>query len=105
MLSYDVVIIMSEEYEVDLITMVDEEGESHEFEILDEIDTDEGHFLALLPTENNSLIEADTYYIFEVIEEDGEEQIAEVESDELLDQLADIFEKRFDENFYSDDEE
>ena len=34
------------------------------------------------------------YYIFEVIEEDGEEQLQEVEDDELLDKLADIFEER-----------
>lgn len=96
---------MSEEYEAELLTFLDEEGESHEFEIIDELDTDDGHFLALVPTENNSLSEADTYYIFEVTEEDGEEQLMEVESDELLDKLADIFEKRFEENFYAEDEQ
>lgn len=38
-----------------------------------------------------------TYYIFEAIEEDGEQQLAEVEDEELLDRLAEIFEKHFEE--------
>lgn len=44
-----------------------------------------------------------TYYIFEVIEEDGEEQLAEVEDDELLDKLAAIFESRFEELYEDED--
>ena len=46
-----------------------------------------------------------TYYIFEAIEEDGEEQLAEVEDEELLDKLAEIFESHFDELYESADEE
>ena len=44
--------------------------------------------------------DAETYYIFEVIEEDGEEQLQEVEDDALLDKLADIFESRFNEAYF-----
>ena len=44
-------------------------------------------------------------YIFEAIEEDGEEQLAEVEDEELLDKLAEIFESHFDELYESADEE
>ncbi len=49
--------------------------------------------------------DAETYYIFEVIEEDGEEQLQEVEDDELLDKLAAIFEERFNEAYFDEDEE
>lgn len=92
-------IAMNNEYGADLITLIDDEGVEHEFEILDEIDNEDGVFYALLPTfdDPQSELEADTYYIFEVIEEDGEEQLAEVEDDELLDKLAAIFESRFEE--------
>jgi len=47
----------------------------------------------------------DTYYIFEVIEEDGEEQLAEVEDDDLLNRLADIFEQRYADSFEDEEEE
>ncbi len=99
---------MNNEYGADLITLIDDEGVEHEFEILDEIDNDDGVFYALLPTfdDPQSELESEgTYYIFEVIEEDGEEQLAEVEDDELLDKLAAIFESRFEELYEDSDEE
>ncbi len=96
------------EYEVDLLTLVDDEGVEHEFEIIDEIENDDGHFLALVPTSQEPedfSAEAETYYIFEIVEADGEEQLQEVESEELLDKLADTFESRFAEAMYEDEDE
>ena len=94
---------MNEEYTADLITLIDDDGEEHEFEILDEIEYEDSVYYALLPTFSapEESLEADTYYIFEVVEENGEEQLAEVEDDELLDRLAEIFESRF----YEDEDE
>ena len=97
---------MNNEFGADLITLIDDEGVEHAFEILDEIDNDDGVFYALLPTfdDPQSELESEgTYYIFEVIEEDGEEQLAEVEDDELLDKLAAIFESRFEELYEDED--
>ena len=97
---------MNNEFGADLITLIDDEGVEHEFEILDEIDNDDGVFYALLPTfdDPQSELESEgTYYIFEVIEEDGEEQLAEVEDDERLDKLAAIFESRFEELYEDED--
>ena len=37
----------NEEFEVDLITLIDDEGKEHEFEILDVIENDDGCFYAL----------------------------------------------------------
>ena len=95
-------------FEADLITLIDDEGQEHEFEIIDELETDDGHFMALVPTHQDPVdmaSDAETYYIFEVIEEDGEEQLQELEDDALLDKLADIFETRFNEAYYDDPEE
>ena len=67
-----------------------------------------GHFLALVPTQQEPdeiASDAETYYIFEVIEEDGEEQLQEVDDDALLDKLAEIFEERFNEAYFEDGEE
>lgn len=99
---------MEYEYEADLITLVDDEGQEHEFEVLDTLETDEGVFMALVPTRQNPeevAEEAETYYIFEVVEEDGEEQLQEVEDDALLDRLAETFEARFNEAYYDEEEE
>ena len=99
---------MDHEYEADLLTLIDDEGQEHEFEIIDELETDDGHYMALVPTlqePEDISSDAGTYYICEVVEEDGEEQLQEVDDDELLDKLAEIFEARFNEAFYEDSEE
>ena len=97
---------MDENQEIDLITLIDDEGQEHEFEILSVIENEDGCFYALLPTfeEPENTLEAETYYIFEAIEVDGEEQLAEVEDEALLDKLATLFESRFDEMFESAEE-
>ena len=97
---------MDNEYKPDLITLVDEDNVEHNFEILDTIENEKGIFYALYPifdTADDSVEDSGEYYIMEVVEEDGEEQLAEVEDDALLDELAAIFEKHFEELF--DDEE
>lgn len=97
---------MDNEYAADLITLVDEEGAEHNFEILDVIENDDGTYYALYPvfdTAEDSVDADGEYFIFEVIEEDGEQHLSEVEDDELLDKLAEIFESRFEE-LYSDED-
>lgn len=99
---------MDNQYEADLITLIDDEGNEHEFEIIDELENDDGHYMALVPTQQEPeeiSSETETYYIFEVVEEDGEEQLQEVEDDALLDQLAEIFESRFNDAYYDEPEE
>ncbi|WP_101696178.1 DUF1292 domain-containing protein [Clostridium minihomine] len=98
---------MIEEFGPDVLTLVDDEGNEHEFEVLDVIDNDDGCFYALLPTfddPQDSVESEGTYYIFEAIDQDGEQQLAEVEDDELLERLAELFESRFDE-LYEEEED
>lgn len=99
---------MNEDFGADLLTLVDENGQEHEFEILDIIENDEGCFYALLPTfeDPQDQVESDgSYYIFQAFEEDGEQQLAEVEDEDLLDRLAEEFEKHFDEMFEGEESE
>ncbi len=99
---------MHDEFGPDLLTLVDDEGNEHEFEVLDVIDNEDGCFYALLPTvsDPSETVEAEkTYYIFESIEENGEQQLAEVEDDALLDRLAQQFESRFEEMYDDEDED
>ena len=86
------------EYSVDLITLIDDEGVQHEFEILDAIETDDGRYCALLPylgDDAENAAEESEYYILQVVDVDGEEELTEIEDEEMLDTLAEIFEGRF----------
>lgn len=96
---------MSNEFGPDLFTLVDEEGHEHEFEVLDVIDNDDGTFYALLPTFENAqdkVNDEGTYYIFQSYDHDGEQELAEVEDDALLNSLATQFEEHF-ADLYPDD--
>ena len=93
---------MSNEYSPDLITLVDDEGTEHNFEILDTLEYEDTLYYALIPVFDDpadTLADSGEYYIMEVIEENGEEQLAEVDDDALLDELAEIFEERFEKLF------
>lgn len=85
---------------VDLISLQDDEGNEYEFEVLDEIDYKDGHYYALMPTfdlPDQDIESGSTYMIFEAVEdENGEPQLAEIEDEELLDEIAEIFEDNFD---------
>lgn len=99
---------MDNEFKPDLITLIDEDNVEHNFEILDTIENEKGVFYALYPVyddPSDELQDSGEYYIMEVIEEDGEEQLAEVEDDALLDELSAVFEKHFDEMFDYDEGE
>ncbi len=88
------------EFAPDFITLIDEEGTEHDFEILDVIENDKGIFYALFPvfdTPEEQLESSGEYYIFEVVEDNGDEVLTEVEDEDLLDALAEEFESRFNE--------
>ena len=86
--------------EADIITLLDDDENEYEFEVLDEIDYKDGHYYALMPTfdlPDQDIESGSTYRIFEAVgDEDGEPQLAEVEDDDLLDEIAEVFEERFD---------
>ncbi len=87
--------------DVDLISLLDDDGNEYEFEVLDEIDHKDGHYYALMPTfdmPDQDIESGSTYMIFEAVEdENGDPQLAEIDDEDLLDELAEIFESHFDE--------
>ena len=98
---------MDNEYKPDLITLIDEENQEHNFEILDTIENEKGLFYALYPIfddETELLNDSGEYYIMEVIDEDGEQTLAEVDDEALLDELSAVFEAHFEE-LYEDEED
>lgn len=98
---------MANDYTPDLVTLISDEGEEIEFEILDIIENDEGKFYVLYPFYENpadSVNDPGEYYIFEAQEIDGEEVLAEVEDDDKLDRIAAIFEENYNNEIFDEDE-
>lgn len=92
--------IMAEEYGADLMTIVDDEGNKHQFELLDAIETDDGRYVALIPVYDkpeDSLQDDGELVILEVVEEDGEELLITIEDDDVWNEIAEIFEERLSE--------
>ncbi len=88
---------MSEEFGNSLVTVVDEDGKEHQFEVLDAIETDEGRYVALLPiyTEAELALEDDgELVILEVVNDNGEDLLVPIEDDEVFDAIAVAFEER-----------
>lgn len=85
------------EFGPDVVTVVDEDGVQHEFEMLDAIETDNGRYVALLPIYEDPADEINDdgeLIILQVVEEDGEELLAPIEDEAVFDEIAEIFEER-----------
>lgn len=88
---------MSEEYGSDIVSVLDDEGNEHQFELLDAIETDEGRYVALLPiySDAESAIEDDgELVILEVVNDEGDDLLVPIEDDEVFENIAEIFEER-----------
>lgn len=95
---------MDNSFSPDLITLVDENGIEHNFEILDQIEENDNRYFALMPVFDNSadmLSSSGEYTILEAIDVNGEEQLAEIEDDALRRRLSNEFEERFNDMFYN----
>ena len=88
---------MADEYGADLVTVLDDEGNQHQFELVDAIETDDGRYVALLPVyedPSESVNDDGELIILEVAEENGEEILVPIEDEGMFEELADIFEER-----------
>ncbi len=93
---------MSENYGNNLVSVLDEEGNEHQFELLDAIETDEGRYVALLPiyTEAEAALEDDgELVILEVVNDNGDDLLVPIEDDEVFESIADAFQERLEEYY------
>lgn len=98
---------MSEEFNPDLVSVIDENGVEHVFEELDRIETDTAKYVALLPVydEAEEIIDDDgELIILKVCEEDGETYLEPIEDDNEFNEVGKIFEERLSELFSFDEE-
>lgn len=97
-----------EDFNPDIVSVVDEEGVAHTFEELDRIETDEGRFIALLPIyeEASEIIDDDGELIILSVneDEDGETYLEPIEDEKLFNKIGKIFEERLEDLFEFDEE-
>ena len=88
---------MSEEFGNDFISITDEEGNSFELEVIDTLELEGESYALFLPADMDEDDPDYGYIILQVVEENGEELFSDVESEEMLQRLYDLFmEKLFD---------
>ncbi len=94
--------VNQEEYEPDLITLEDEEGKEHVFEVIDDAEMNDTRYLALVPyvESEEELMEADLELILMRVGEDADGEFMDiVEDEDELAAVSQMFEKRLQEFF------
>jgi len=90
----------------DLLTLVDEDGQEHEFEIIDSVEHDGGEYVALVPVMEDDDPEAEDSgeLIILKVAQDGDEEVLEaVEDDEEFEKIGKLFKERLKEAFDFED--
>lgn len=99
---------MDENYNPDIVSVVDEDGVEHTFEELDRIETDDARYVALLPVydEAEEILDDDgELIILKVNEEDGETYLEPIEDEDEFNEIGSIFEERLADLFDIQEEE
>ena len=99
---------MAEEFNPDLVSVIDEDGVEHIFEELDRIETDSAKYVALLPVYDDAedILDDDGEVIILKVEEDkdGETYLCPIENAKEFDEVQKIFEERLSDLFENIDE-
>ncbi len=88
---------MSEEYGPDFVTLTDEDGNEFELEHVDTIEYRGETYMAFFPADTGDAGEPEPdnedtgLIILKVVEEDGEEQLASLDSDAELEEVYEQF--------------
>ena len=92
-----------EEYQPDLMTLEDEDGNEVTFEVIDALDHKGVHYLAVVEyTENEEDAEDAQLVILSVGEDDEGEYLDVVEDDETMLEVSKLFEQRLSDDYEID---
>ena len=91
----------ADENEPDLITLTDEEGTEYTFEVIDAVDHNGTHYMAMVPyVEDEKQLDEDLQLVIMKVGQDEEGEFLDVvEDDEELYEISGIFEKRLSEEY------
>ena len=95
--------------DMDIVTVVDDDGKEHIFEELDRIETDDGsRDVALIPVydDETEILEDDgDVLILKVLEEDGESYLVQIEDEDEFETIGNIIEDRLIEKYENEEAE
>lgn len=98
-----------EDYGPDILTVIDDDGNEQQFEVLDRIETDEDkRYVAIVPYYEDvaDILQDDgELIILRVIEDEDENILEPIEDEDEFDEIAAIFEERLSEFYDFDGEE
>ena len=102
--------MIDSEYGNDIQTLEDDDGVEHTFEVLDSIENAGTRYLALSPVYDDpqqTLADSGELVILRVVEADGEEFLETIDDEDEMDEIADIFMERLEEDYdvISEDED
>lgn len=99
---------MAEEFNPDLVSVIDEDGVEHIFEELDRIETDTAKYVALIPVYDDAedILDDDGEVIILKVEEDKDDEtyLCPIENAKEFDEVQAIFEERLNDLFEDGDE-
>ncbi len=93
--------------DMDIVSVVDDDGTEHLFEELDRIETDNGNrYVALIPIYDDEVEILDDdgdVLILKVTEENGETYLVQIEDEKEFNEIGNIFEDRLIEKYEAED--
>lgn len=87
----------------EIIVLTDEDGNEHEFSIVQVIKVDEKDYAILLPMDGEE--EAEEAVILRIDQEDGEDILVEIENEDEFERVAEAWEELLDEETYDEETE
>ena len=100
---------MAQDFGDDLLTMVDDDGQEHEFQIVDTLEHDDDRYVALVATYDDpdaELQDDGELVILKSVYEGDEEFLEAIEDEAEFDEIAAIFMERLEDQFdFTEDEE
>ncbi|MDA8193934.1 MAG: Holliday junction resolvase RuvX [Thermaerobacter sp.] len=84
------------EDEDEIITLTDEDGQEHEFVVVDVIEVDRGEYAILLPIDTDESEEADAIILRLEKDADGDDVLVDIESEEEWERVAAAYEQLLD---------
>ena len=96
------------DFTADIITLTDEEGIEHTFELVDTLEKDGCSYVALITVgeePEDLLLDDGSLVIMKVTEEDGEEILELIDDDDEFEVISEIFMDRLSDLYEFDDDE
>lgn len=90
------------EKDFDILTLLDEDGVEHEFELVDTLDIEGQEYAALIPVINDPedfLSDSGELVIMKITQEDGEEFLDAVEDEDEYNRVSEVVIERLSEYF------